>query len=206
MDITAYLAEIEHAAREAIALVWAEHREVEELRRLVDRLTHEMEDGYRRAAAWSDSYDPDDVMLAAGIHWETYFGADKQRHGAQGELDIAADRLAAREFSRASMSGSLLQYAKQGISITHGELAACPEGRPIGRQLLKQVIWQGRNQALHWEDGNPHPPVRRCFDMLAADFGQAFAGYTAQNLAFEVVRLLGWESYEVFSRDLRSLA
>lgn len=116
MDITAYLAEIEHAAREAIALVWAEHREVEELRGLVDRLTHEMEDGYRRAAAWSDSDDPDDVMLGAGIHWETYFGADKQRHGAQGELDIAADRLAAREFSRASMAGSLLQYAKQGIS------------------------------------------------------------------------------------------
>lgn len=206
MDITAYLAEIEHAAREAIALVWAEHREVEELRGLVDRLTHEMEDGYRRAAAWSDSDDPDDVMLGAGIHWETYFGADKQRHGAQGELDIAADRLAAREFSRASMAGSLLQYAKQGISITHGELAACPEGRLIGRQPLKQVIWQGRNQALHWEDGNPHPPVKRCFDMLAADFDQAFTGYAARNLAFEVVRLLGWESYEFFYSDLRSLA
>lgn len=206
MDITAYLAEIEHAAREVISLVWTEHRQVEELRVLVNRLTREMEDGYRRAEAWSDSDDPDDVMLGVGIHWETYFGADKQRYGAQGELDLAAARLAAREFSRASMAGSLLQYAKQGISIAHRELAACPDGRPIGRQPLKQVVWQGRNQALHWEDGNPHPPVRHCFDMLAADFDQAFTGYTARNLAFELVRLLGWESDEAFAKDLQSLA
>ncbi len=206
MDIPAYLAEIEHAAREVITLVWAEHRQVEDLSIVVGRLTREMEYGYRRAAAWSDSEDPDDVMLGVGIHWGTYFGADKQRHGAQGELDVAADRLAAREFSRSSLAGTLLQYAKQGISIAHRELAACPEGRLVGRQPLKQVIWQGRNQALHWEDGNPHPPVRRCFDTLAADGDLVFTGYTARNLAFEVIRLLGWESYEAFARDLQSLA
>lgn len=206
MEIAAYLAEIKHAAREAIAIVWAEHRQVEGLSVLVDRLTREMKDGYRRAAAWSDSDDPDDVMLGVGIHWETYFGADKQRHGAQGELELAAERLAAREFSRASMAGSLLQYAKQGISIAHGGLEACPAGRLIGRQPLKQLVWQGRNQALHWEDGNPHLPVKRCFDMLAADFDQLFTGYSARNLAFEVVRLLGWESYDAFARDLQSLA
>lgn len=157
MNITAYLTEIEPAVREVLALVWAEHRQVEDYKVLVQRLTVKVEDGYRRAEAWADSEDPDDIMLGAGLHWDTYFGADKQRHGAQEQLDQAKDRLVAREFSRASMAGSILQYAKQGISIVHAGLAACPDGRLVGSQPIKKVIWQGRNHALHWEDGRWKP-------------------------------------------------
>ncbi len=206
MDISGYLNEIEHAAREVLTLVWAEHRQVEELQILLQQFTNEMEDGYRRAEAWADSEDPDDIMLGAGLKWGTYFGADKQRHGTQESLDQTKEKLAAREFSRASMAGSLLQYAKQGISLAHGGLAACPDGRMVGSQPLKQLIWQARNQALHWEDGNPHPPVQRCFDPLAAEFDQKFANYAVDNLAFEVISLLGWTNYDDFQSDLQLLA
>lgn len=206
MDIPSYLQEIEHAAREALSLVWVEHREVEELQRVVQQLTTQVEDGYRRARAWADSEDPDDIMLGAGLQWGTYFGADKQRLDAQENLDQTKQRLAAREFSRTSMAGSILQYAKQGISIAHGGLAACPDGRMVGSQPLKQLIWQSRNQALHWEEGSPHPPVRGCFDLLAAEFDPKFANYAAENLAFEIISLLEWKTYEDFQSDLQSLA
>ncbi len=206
MDIPSYLQEIEHATREALSLVWAEHRQVEELQGVVQQRTTEMEDGYRRARAWADSEDPDDIMLSAGLQWGTYFGADKQRHDAQENLEQTKDRLAAREFSRTAMAGSILQYAKQGISIAYGGLAVCPDGRMVGSQPIKQLIWQARNQALHWEDGNPHPPVRRCFNLLATEFDQKFANYAAANLAFEVISLLGWTTYEEFQSDLQSLA
>lgn len=205
MDINSYLSEIEHAARSVIGLVWTEHREVEELQSQIMKLNTEVHDGYRRAAAWNDSEDPDDFMVGVGIEWDTYFGPDKQRHGVQDQLTQAQGQLAARAFSRSSMAASLLQYAKQGISITQPSLDACPDGRLIGTQGLKHVIWQGRNQSLHWEDGKPHRAVRACFDLLTTQADQQFALYETQNLAFEIVALLGWVSYEAFETDLRSL-
>jgi hypothetical protein len=206
MNINSYLSEIEHAARSLIGLLWEEHRQVEELQAQVEKLTAEVRDGYRRAAAWKDSEDPDDVMAGAGIQWGTYFGPDKQRHGVTDRLTQAHDQLAARAFSRSSMAASLLQYAKQGISITQSSLDACPDGYAIGTQVLKQVIWQGRNQSIHWEEGKPHKAVTTCFDLLSAEAGGQFAPYKTQNLAFEVVTLLKWDSFETFETDLRSLA
>ncbi|KPW98185.1 MULTISPECIES: hypothetical protein [Pseudomonas] len=206
MNINSYLSEIEHAARSVIGLLWEEHRQVEELQAQVEKLNVEVHDGYRRAAAWKDSEDPDDVMAEAGIRWETYFGPDKQRNDVTDRLTQAHDQLAARAFSRSSMAASLLQYAKQGISITQSSFDACPDGYAIGTQVLKQVIWQGRNQSTHWEEGKPHKAVTVCFDLLTAEAGGQFAPYKTQNLAFEVVTLLGWDSYEVFEADLRSLA
>jgi hypothetical protein len=206
MDINSYLSEIKHAASSVISLVWAEHQQVKELQAQVVQLNAEVHDGYRRASAWSDSEDPDDVMAGAGIQWATYFGPDKQRHGVADHLTQANERLSARAFSRSSMAASLLQYAKQGISITHASVDACPDGYTIGTQVLKQVIWQGRNQSLHWEEGKPRPPIRNCFDLLTAQIGPQFALYETQNLAFEVVALLGWVNYEAFETDLSSLA
>lgn len=206
MNINSYLLEIEHAARSVIDLVWTEHRQAEDLRAQVEKLNAEVGDGYRRAAAWSDSEDPDDVIAGAGIHWDTYFGPDKQRHGFTDRLTHAREQFEARAFSRSSMAANLLQYAKQGISITQSSLAACPDGYAIGSQVLKQVIWEGRNQSSHWEEGKPHKGVSTCFDLLTAEAGLQFAPYKTQNLAFEVVTLLRWTSYEAFEADLRSLS
>ena len=50
---------------------------------------------------------------------------------------------------------------KQGISIVHGGLGAAPNGRMIGSQPLKEVIWQGRNQGFHWAEQSFHPPVEK---------------------------------------------
>ena len=68
------------------------------------------------------------------------------------------------------------------------------------------MIWQGRNQALHWEEGKFSDPVKKCFEQLILDFGAKFSGYTTNNMALEVVEVLDWKTFDKFKADLLSLA
>ena len=206
MNMTNYTHEIKYAVEAALATIWADVEELEILRQQLDRLTAETERGYRRAQAFQYDEDPDDVMMGVGVHWDTYFGPDKERHEVATTVDDLNQKIQVREFSRSAMSASVLQYAKQGISIVHGGLQPCPNGRGVGSQPLKTIIWQGRNQSLHWEEGNPKQPVIDCFDQLDIDFGDEFTPYNTSNLAFNVVRILNWKTYESFESDMQSLA
>lgn len=108
------------------------------------------------------------------------------------------------EDSLAILAGALLQIAKQGISITHGSLANCPQGRVIGREAIKNIIWQGRNQAMHFEEGKYSPKVIECFKNLEADYGSRFK-LADKNLAHEIVNILGWISYDRYECDIMQL-
>jgi hypothetical protein len=207
MPIEDYLAEIRHAVEGLIPLIWEEADTARELREEVERLKRAAREGYRRAEALGlDAQDSEDVAWAAGAQWETYFGADKERHQAAQTLESVEQRTAAHAFSVAALAGALLQHGKQGISIVHGGLAGAPNGRMIGSQPLKEVIWQGRNQGLHWEEQSFHSPVEGCFHVLAADIDPKFADYTTRNMAFDIVELLGWRDFNSFAADLRLLA
>jgi hypothetical protein len=206
MDMPGYLSEIRHAVESMIPLVWAERTTVEALQAEVARLTRTTQQEYNRAEAIAmDAEDPDDVMHASAMKWGTYFGSDKERYAAQAQVDVAQARLAARQFSLSALAGSLLQYGKQGISVVHQGVAACPPGRALGNQTLRDVIWQGRNQALHWEDGRFSEQVKDCFDGLSNSVDPKFSTIGAGSLAFEVVVLVNWKSFADFERDLLSL-
>jgi hypothetical protein len=201
--MAAYLAEIRHAVTSVIPVIWSEHAIADEAAATLRRHEEATRRGYEQSAAFMDELDDDG--LATQIHWETYFGPDKERHEAAEELEKVRATLEARTFSRSSLASSLLQYAKQGLSTVHGGLAAVPAGRDIGGVSLKDVIWQSRNQGIHWEEGRPHPAVVDCFEKLkAAD--ATFGDYATTNLAFEVVQLLGWRDVAAFEADLNSLA
>ena len=102
------------------------------------------------------------------------------------------------------IAGSVLQIAKQGISITYDELAKCPDGRMVGRESLKNIIWQGRNQAMHFEEGNYNENVVKCFRNLELGYGSIFQ-LSNKNLAFEVLSVLEWKTYEKYENDLKKL-
>jgi hypothetical protein len=68
---------------------------------------------------------------------------------------------------------------------------------------LGNVILQARNQAFHFEEGDPRPKLKACFAHLHADFG--IPDDLTQNLArFVVIDVLGWDSYEAYHMDLLS--
>jgi hypothetical protein len=205
MDMSKYVAEIQHAATEVIKLVWSERQKLELLLPNIKRLTKEMEEGYSRVDFLALNPNLDDDNLSTAIYWDTYFGPDKDRHYALKDRAELESLVAARRFSTGAQSGSLLQYGKQGISIVYGDLNAAPPGRAVGSQALRDVVWQARNHALHWEDGSPRRLVEVCFDTLARDFGPQFSEYRTRTLAFDVVELLGWRSFEEFKKDMLTL-
>lgn len=208
LTMSQYLTEIEYSATKIIEIIWKDHQEAHRLAHHVANLATATQAGYNRAEAIAlDAEDPDDVAMAAGAHWDTYFGADKEHHYAAADLQELRARLSTRQFSAAAAAGAILQHAKQGISIVHGGPGPCPEGRLVtATQSLKNVIWQSRNQAIHWEEGRLNDAVLRCFTALASERHQRFADVYGGSRAFDVLQLLGWRSWESFRADLETLA
>lgn len=206
MTLADYLNEMEYAVTRVIESLWHEHDEAERLRGEIDNLQKVAADNYQRAEfIQQNAEDADDLMLGVGIHWDTYFGEDKDQYYKSKDLDALEARLASREFSFSSLAGTLLQYAKQGLSASFGKPVNWPSGRFVGSQDLKTIILESRNQSEHWEEGNPYPKVELCFNTLAAEKGPEFSHYMTKNLAFEVVSMLGWCSYADFKNDLLSM-
>jgi hypothetical protein len=204
MQMTDYLKEIEFASIKFLETIWGEREQLTQLESQIALLAKVVESNYQRAESWTlNAEDPDDVAMAAGISWDNYFNEDKDLYHKDQKREKLADQVAAHEFSIGVASGALLQNAKQGISIVHGGLANCPNGRMIGSQSLKTVIWQGRNQAIHWEEGSFKPPVKQCFKLLEQEINAKFADFTKRSMAFDVVDLLGWKTYQ---HDLLTLA
>jgi hypothetical protein len=75
----------------------------------------------------------------------------------------------------------------------------------IGTQSLSVVIWEARNQAMHWETGEARKPTEACFETLAREVDPKYGEYLKQSLAFEVVELLDWRTVDSFNADLGSL-
>ncbi len=206
MNLPDYLNEMEYAVSRTVESLWHEHNEAEKLRGEIEQLQRAAAENYRRAEfIQQNAEDPDDLMLGVGMHWDTYFGEDKDQHHKSKDLATLQASLALKEFSFSSLAGTLLQYAKQGLSASFGAFANWPQGRLIGTQNLKTILLQARNQSEHWEDGNPKLKVQQCFDILTTEKGPDFAEYRSKNLAFKVVSLLGWRSYAEFSTDLLSM-
>jgi len=135
------------------------------------------------------------------------FAEENDLKGKKTELDSLARSILTKKDSMNSLSMSLLQIAKQGLSTVHGNLTACPSGRNIGSETLKNVIWQGRNQSNHCEEGKPKKMVKDCFSNLVNDFGSEFdltVDITA-NKARKIIVLLNWSNYDNYEKDMISL-
>lgn len=197
--------EIAHAATETLRLVWSEQEHYRALRAKLAALGAEISDTHERITWLQANPDFDDDLQSTAMYWESYFGPEKEAFHADVEKQDLESLIAARQFSTDAQGGNILQYAKLGISLVHRGLNACPDGRHIGTLPLKDVIWQSRNQAIHWDEGRFKQPVRDVFATLARESDPKFNDFTSRNMAFEVVSLLGWHSFSDFERDMLSL-
>jgi len=202
-----YVNEIEFAVHGLIPILWSERNRLRALESKIEGLSAAVRANYEAAESIAmNAEDADDVMLATGRYWENYFGDDKELYAQDEERKKLVDEVAAHALSIGAVAGSLLQYAKQGISLVHGSLASGPNGRLVGSQPLKSVIWQGRNQAIHWEEGHPHAATEQSFETLKQDFGGRFNNYNTANMSVEVVDVLGWRDFKTFRDDMMSMA
>ena len=189
----------------AVDLVWSEHRKLEELRPRIERATRQMDEGYRQVEWARANPDLDDDGIGTAAFWETYFGPDKEQHDLRHLSSEVEARIDAHSFSRSRQAGALLQYTKHGIAVVHRGRGS-KAGRGIGSQSLRDVIWEGRNQAMHWDEGRLNANVRSVFAALTAEQGSQFSSFETTSAAFDVVELLSWTSFESVRDDLLSLA
>jgi hypothetical protein len=207
MQLSNYLAEVNEAVHTVMAGLKNENEHLKKLRSELDLLTHETAAGYETVAFLVNNLDFDDEGLATGIYWDTYFGPDKTRAQKMNEIQTVLDRISARNFSVTALAGSLLQIARQGISAQYGKTKTdCPLGRKIYGLPLHEIIWQGRNQALHWEEGKFHTPVNDCFEHLGTHADPVFKGFRERSMALEIIELLKWTTPEDFFRDMKLLS
>lgn len=208
VTMTQYVSELETATANALAVVWARHAELLALQEELESVTRRVQAEYE-AIERLHSLDetPDDVMLTTGRYWENYFGDDKERHAKADEVKELEKKIELQDLSVRASAGSVLEYAKKGIGDVHGGAIPRPgRGRPVGQQFLSEVIWQGRNQAIHAGEGSLHGRTEACMKQLVVDFGQPWPDYLTRSMAFDVLDLLAWREFQDFQRDLLSLA
>lgn len=125
----------------------------------------------------------------------------------KGEVDALQASVGAHQQAIQAIAGAILQIAKQGISLVHSGLVSAPTGRTIGSLSVRDIIWQARNQSMHYEDGKPKKPVQNLFSTLEQEHGEQFSlvQHSRQNRAKQVHDILGWTNYESYLKDMQAL-
>jgi hypothetical protein len=198
-------ARYEYAATKTLELVWREHERLTEVQSTIEALTKEIEEVASRVEFLAMNPDLDDEGLGTMMHWQSYFGPEKRKYHSNADKEKLEVLIGVRRLSTDAQAGNVLQYAKLGLSLVHRAKNQCPNGRTIHGRSLLDVIWEGRNQAMHWNEGSLNQRVTACFNALA-QVEPILGAFNSQNMAFEVIRLLGGRTFTDFDRDLLSLA
>ncbi|MCD5972321.1 hypothetical protein [Pseudomonas quasicaspiana] len=138
-------------------------------------------------------------------------GSDELREAAAATLSRQKLKLAATvraiEVTNNTLNiiaGSFLQVARQAIEMRYGaKVGDCTQlGRLVSGALARDIIWQGRNQAMHYED------VDGGWSPLFLTLNQHHAGvFTPGNTsrAMAIIEVLGWLRFGQYEADMMDL-
>jgi hypothetical protein len=199
-----YILDTEYAVRGLIDLVATEEKQISQLQDKYNGLSNKAKylNQELTDALFNDVVPIQEQVIAINLH-----RTHEELANIQKQIGVLQASIYAKSVSTGALCGSILQIAKQGISIVHGYLSQCPDGRSIGSEKLKNVIWQARNQSMHYEEENFKQPVIDCFFSLESSLGNQFplSLNRHKNLAHDVVEELGWKDYSIYESDLKSL-
>ena len=205
--MNSYLVDTKFAADNLITTIHNEEEQFEELSVKFSELKKVFDHLFWDYSTADMHEDFNDLQVQHKYIQMAKFAEENDLKGKKVELDSLSKSILAKKDSMNSLSMSLLQIAKQGISTVHGNPSNCPAGRNIGSETLKNVIWQGRNQAIHCEEGNTNQRVKDCFSNLATDFGSDYdlTSDYKENRARKIIDLLEWNRYDRYETDMISL-
>lgn len=214
MDMATYLDEVERAAVGLFDLLGQEQQVLEDLqakgRALIENASPETLKAHRdRAEARRRRLQNSALEVGGDPFRDVDDGVEAAKAGsAYAQMRALEEVINTHHLSRSGLAGAILQLAKQGISAVHGpQRDDAPPGDMVGSQHERNVIWEGRNQAQHWEEGSfNNPNVSHCFNQLKDDFGQQFANYDEEPKAPEVLDVLGWSSFQDLRATMMRLA
>lgn len=131
---------------------------------------------------------------------------EKQKEAATGlasRLEKALGSIGATVESMSSLAGAILQIAKQVLSLRYSGKPNILAARDIGSQKIIEVIWEGRNHAMHWDEGAPNKKVQGMLDALSKDLGITIE--VGRNNCLSILGALNWSSAEAVVNDLHAL-
>ncbi|HRP68663.1 MAG TPA: hypothetical protein PLY93_03960 [Turneriella sp.] len=200
-----YIIAIEFCSRVLIENIFQEENRIEQLRKDLIQAEQRARNSEFDFNNESMLEDPNELKLQ-----KSYIAAMRGRENVSNlsnqvkELELT---ILAKQVSINSLAMALLQTAKQGISIVHQNLQNCPNGRLVKKsEYLKNIIWQGRNQAMHYEEGNYNQDVIQCFNNLSlVDPTLDLQRYGNKSKAKEIIDLLDWRTYEAYEQDMNSI-
>lgn len=200
-NLNDYLVQTKYAASSLIDLIRKEENALQALLSTLSSLEcqHQVlyDDFVRKDFDPDDHFNEHQVMHAFALSGEVY---NRIEH-TKTKIENIKNSISSKEESIKALSGALLQIAKQGISTVYNGLRTCPNGKMINNEPLKNIIWQARNQSMHYEESLQRPyhqPVIDCFANLSIPLENI-------NLAKVIVDLLNWKTYEQYENDLITL-
>lgn len=200
-----YLKDTEFAAKSLFSLATDEERQLSELAIKLAPLEQQL-----KVFQWdfqtSDLNDDfSEAYVMAAFIRAAKTGQEVQRTRVEvAELQAS---IGTRQHSVQAIAGAIFQLAKQGISLVHGGLATAPTGRMLGSVAIRDVIWQARNQSMHYEEGTFKKPLLALFSTLEQEHGPQFSlsVHAQQNRAKQVLDVLDWRSYHLYLQDMQTL-
>jgi len=193
-----YLIQTKHAASSLIDLIRTEEIALRDFLTSLSsfkRIHQILYNDFRRKESDPDDHFDDFQVMHA---FERQEQAREHVDSLENKIETLKISISSKEESIKTLSGALLQIAKQGISTVHRNLDNFPSDRIIRTEPMKNIIWQGRNQSLHYEEGTYRAPIVNCFNNLGLQL-------SAVNLAKEVIDLLNWTTYDNYQNNLTSL-
>jgi len=132
---------------------------------------------------------------------------EKQKVAAQEDdaekLEKALFNIGSTIESMSGLAGAVLQIGKQALSIRHAGKPNLAAARTIGTQNIVEVVWEGRNHAMHWDEGAPRAGVRNMLSALAADLNITIE--VCKNNCLSILGALEWKKAEDVLSDLKAL-
>lgn len=200
-----YLEEISHAASSLIELIWFDFDKLEERNSQLKALTAEFD--VKHQVFLANEFHPAANFYHAKMA-KAHEGIAKPKAELEREIMDILVSIDAKSASISALSGAILQIAKQCISLKYGKPKSAPAGEDIDGVLIKEIIWEGRNQSIHYENPNEiSGNVVTLFaklDSIRGD-GVTWDARSKTNFAFEIVQFLGWRTYSDFEKHLKSL-
>jgi hypothetical protein len=205
-NMNQYLIDTEFAVKSLFDLVTYELTQISTLEKEL-KFHRERANSIMSEAYYVTDQDVDDLetpgMFAIRHGYASHLSAAQS---IQNQISILEASYLAKDSSILSLYGAILQIAKQGISFVHGKNIQIMIKDTQSGELLHNIIWQGRNQSMHYEEGNYKQPLISCFANLQKVYGSDFDLTRGDNKSIYIVlNVLGWKTYSDYLNTMTQL-
>lgn len=165
------------------------------------------EDKYAQQARIDLRFHTNEIDIPEDEKYLAWYRVRKEVSDLRDEINFLESSILFKKQFITILCGAMLQVAKYGIFSTHHRLSDCPNGRSIGSEVVKNIVWQGQKQCIESTSGKFSQPVKECFSNLETSFGSQFSLQTRPvgNLATHIIEILGWKDYSMYESDMTTL-